>query len=200
MVGAESTRRERKRLGLPNKIVVLMNLIRSLFACLSLCLIVQLACAEDSAYEKLTSISMKKLLFQTEIHDKTWGISRAAKSNLDQDTGTITWTFADGQIVEAPVQVIGTYNRTDNSFLWSWANPSVVSALHINALLARSYGEKHGVKDLASPLAHVSEEQAWEFAAIANHLSKSSGAYRAGAGGPIVYVTFGKINLRNVEP
>jgi hypothetical protein len=51
---------------------------------------------------------------------------------------------------------------------------------------------------LESSLVHVSEEQAWEFAAIANHLSKSSGAYRAGAGGPIVYVTFGKIKLGTV--
>jgi hypothetical protein len=141
---------------------------------------------------------MKKLLFQTEIHDKTWGISRAIKSNLDQDVGTITWTFADGHVVQAPVQIVGTYNGADNSFLWSWANPSVVTALHANAIRVRSYGEKNQMEPLESSLVHVSEEQAWDFAAIANHLSKSSGAYRAGAGGPIVYVTFGKIKLGTV--
>ncbi len=144
--------------------------------------------------------SLEGLRLQTNSHNKTWGISRAKTWNVDQDKGIISWLFEDGRSVIAPVQIIGTYNPKDHSFLWAWEHPSVVISLQKHASLVKEYGLKYGVDLFTSKKVYVSEEQAWEFSAVANRLAKANGAYRADAGGPLVFMTFGKIKLSKQKP
>ena len=51
------------------------------------------------------------------------------------------------------------------------------------------------VAEFTARLVTVSPARAWELAAVANHLGRAKGAYRASVGGIIVYVTFGKIRV-----
>lgn len=136
----------------------------------------------------------------TQIHEKTWGMSKAADVKLDQDAGKIVWTFPDGLIVEAPVEIVGTYNPTSGSFLWAWANHTILGKLQGSANRVRAYGQAHDVADFTSRLVTISPSRAWELAAVANHLGQTKGAYRANAGGVIVYLTFGKVSARTDRP
>lgn len=153
------------------------------------------AAAEPGPAE-LTARAVAELGTMTQIHEKTWGMSKAANAKLDQDAGKIIWTFRDGFIVEAPVEIVGTYNPASASFLWSWANHTILSKLQGSANRVRAYGEAHDVADFTSRLVTISPARAWELAAVANHLGRAKGAYRANTGGIIVYVTFGKVSLR----
>ncbi len=149
---------------------------------------------------KFIERSIEGLRMQTDAHDKTWGLGTAKTWNVDQDKGIIFWLFEDGRTAVAPVQIIGTYNPKDGSFLWGWEHPSVVEPLQKHAHLVKEYGEKHGVELFTTKKVHVSEEQAWEFSAVASQLAGANGAYRADAGGPLVYMTFGEIKLSKQQP
>lgn len=172
---------------LGNKIVLLIGLM-------SIALVGK--AFEGKDLTELGETSLRELAFQNNLHEKTWKMSRANATNLDQGTGTITWQFADGVVVEAAVQIIGTYNHATNTFLWSWGNHSILKSLQKSAEIMRSFGELHGIETLTYSTVRISEREAWKLTAIANHLGESSGAYRANVGGPTIYVTFGKVRLR----
>ena len=155
---------------------------------------------ETFAVEDFIEASLAGLQIQTESHDKTWGLGKAETWAVDQDAGEISWLFADGKRAVAPVQIIGTYNPGDSTFMWGWDHPSIDPALQVHATLVRKFGEEHGIPDLITQKIVISgEDKAWEFVAIANRLAESNGGYRADAGGPIVFMTFGEITLRK-EP
>ena len=158
-------------------------------------LLIPVAAAEPGP-AALTARAIAELRTLTQIHEKTWAMGKAANVRLDQEAGDIIWTFRDGLVVAAPVEIVGTYNPASASFLWAWANHTILGKLQGSANRVRAYGEKHGITDFTSRLVTVSPARAWEFAAIANHLARAKGAYRASAGGIVVYVTFGKISVR----
>lgn len=147
-----------------------------------------------------TAASMEGLRIQTEAHQDIWGIGSSARWNVDQDTGLIWWILPDGKTASAPVQIIGTYNPADSSFMWGWDHPSVSPPLQEHAKLIKAFGEKHGIPKLTTRVIKVTENEAWEFVAIANRLAEANGGYRADAGGPIVFMTFGKISLKKSSP
>lgn len=51
----------------------------------------------------------------------SWGCGTAQRWGLDQQTGLITWTFAD-KTATAPAQILASYNPTSSTWLWAWAN------------------------------------------------------------------------------
>ena len=140
--------------------------------------------------------SVEGLRLQTAAHTSTWGLGREETWHVDQNAGTITFYFADSLQAVAPIQVVGTYNREDGTFLWGWDHPSVPEPLRGHARLAREFGERHGMASLVERKVSCSEEEAWEFTALAARLGEASGAYRADTGGPLVFMTFGEVTLR----
>ncbi|MBC8163949.1 MAG: hypothetical protein H7Z42_22295 [Roseiflexaceae bacterium] len=138
--------------------------------------------------------SMAGLRLQTEAHNGTWHLGEEQRWGVDQDGGTITWEFA-GTVASAPVQIIGTYNPSDGSLLWGWDHPSVLPPLAEHARLLRQYGEDNGIAQLTTRTIFCSEDEAWGFTSVAARLAGANGAYRADAGGPLVYMTFGNVTL-----
>jgi hypothetical protein len=61
-------------------------------------------------------------------HDATWQIGNSAW-DVDQEAGTIAFTTAQGVRAEAPVQIIGTYNTQDGTWLCSEQDCWAVTAL-----------------------------------------------------------------------
>src|SRR4051794_36238264 len=96
------------------------------------------------AFDTLLDRSMAELRIKTAAHDRTWQLSRA-DWDIDQDAGTIVFTSPDGITATCSVQIIGTFNTEDNTWLWGWDHPSVDPALQEHAELCRTYGERHGI-------------------------------------------------------
>lgn len=155
---------------------------------------------ENLDLKKYTEASIEGLRGQTEIHQSTWGIGKSETWNVDQTTGLIWWTFPGGEKASAPVQIIGTYNPSDGRFMWGWDHPSVQPAIQAHAKLVRAFGEKHKISTFTDQVVKVSEAEVWGFVAIANRLAKANGGYRANTGGPIVFMTYGKITLEKGAP
>jgi hypothetical protein len=148
----------------------------------------------DAEYRALLDRSMEELRLKTAAHDAGWQLG-AADWGVDQDSGLITFT---GKTITAtaPVQIIGTYNTLDGTWLWGWDHPSVQPPLQEHARRVREYGEQNGAAALTTRKLACGEMEAWEFTALACHLSGAQGAYRGPTGMALVFMTFGAVTLR----
>jgi hypothetical protein len=93
------------------------------------------------------------------------------------------------------VQIIGTYNTADGTWLWAWDNPSLVKGLARDSQVVREYGRKHGIAPLTTRKLNCDEVDCWEFTALACKLCKAQGAYHGPSGKTRVFMTFGKITM-----
>jgi hypothetical protein len=118
--------------------------------------------------------------------------------DVDLEAGVITFNGAT-KAVSAPVQVIGTYNTLDGTFLWGWDHPSVPEPLGAEARLAREFGRLHNLRLFTTRKVDCTEEQAWVFTAVALYLSGAQGAYRAPFGTTMVFMTFGEMTIAPIE-
>ncbi|WP_373489292.1 DUF6882 domain-containing protein [Blastomonas sp.] len=114
--------------------------------------------------------------------------------DVDLDKGVIRFTSAT-KMVSAPVQVIGTYNTLDGTFLWGWDHPSVPVRLGADARRARQFGKRQKLPLFTTRKVECTEDQAWRFTAVALYLSGAQGAYRGPSGTTMVFMTFGDMTV-----
>ncbi|MBO9574881.1 MAG: hypothetical protein J7494_04010 [Sphingobium sp.] len=114
--------------------------------------------------------------------------------SVDLEAGTISFTSAT-KVVSAPVQVIGTYNTLDGTFLWGWDHPSVPEPRGADARLAHQFGQLKNLPLYTARKVKCTEDQAWSFTAVALYLSGAQGAYRAQTGTTWVFMTFGDMKI-----
>jgi hypothetical protein len=126
-------------------------------------------------------------------HHERWGLGSADRWDIDQEDALIRWTFSD-RIVEAPVQALGSYGL-GGTWLWAWANESILPALRSASEELRAWGEQRGQVLLATPELDVSAEQAADLASLAFRLAGATGFYRAHAGRSQIYVAFGVVKI-----
>ncbi|WP_235692406.1 DUF6882 domain-containing protein [Deinococcus aquaedulcis] len=134
---------------------------------------------------------------QTAAHDGTWGLGRA-DWQADLQAGTLTFTN-DRFHATCPMQVIGTYNTQDGSWLWGWDHPSVAPDLARAAGEVRTFAQTHGLASLSARTLTCTEDDAWAFTALACALDEAQGAYRGPAGPTLVFMTFGEVTLRAAD-
>jgi hypothetical protein len=144
----------------------------------------------DLAFER----AHEELRLKSELHQSTWGLDGASWA-ADLESGTITFVNARGWTITAPVQVIGTFNTLDGTWLWGWGSPSVPEPVSEHAQLVRAFGEKYGLGALTTRMIEASEEDGWEFTALACHLAGAQGGYRGPAGTTMVFMTFGEVTI-----
>ncbi|MHA7680255.1 DUF6882 domain-containing protein [Cupriavidus sp. PET2-C1] len=124
-----------------------------------------------------------------------WGLDTASW-NADLDAGTIIFTNAEkGLVVTSPVQVVGTYDTEDGTWLWGWDHPSVPEALGEHARRVRDFGQQYGLERLTTRKIAASMDDAWEFTALACHLGGGQGGYSGPDGSARVFMTYGTVTI-----
>lgn len=153
---------------------------------------VQVPLAQDVLdFDSFLELCINELRIKTAAHEGIWQLSKA-DWDLNQDTGTITFTSPGGIITTCPVQIIGTFNTSDNSWMWGWDHPSVDPSLQAHARLCKAYGEKHSIRAMtAHKVANSTEDDGWQYTAMACKLAGAQGGYRAPQGTTRIYMTIG---------
>lgn len=93
------------------------------------------------------------------------------------------------------MQIVGAYNTDNGTFLWGWDHPSVAERLNKHAALAKQFGLDNGLAQCKERMVECTENEAWEFTAVAARLGEANGAYLGPAGTALVFMTFGEIKL-----
>lgn len=127
----------------------------------------------------------------------SWGLGTADRWGLDQQTGIITWTFPD-KTATAPAQILGTYKADAASWMWAWANDSILPAMRTDAEAIRSWASDTGNANLTVPKLDADDELAATLAALAVRITRATGFYRSG-GAASVYITFGPVTITPVD-
>lgn len=146
-------------------------------------------------FPTLQKVSIEELELKTRGHVEAWGLDKIDRWDLNQETGELSFSFADGIRAVARAQIIGTYNSEDQTWLWAWANSSVDEQLKKDAQKVREYGEKHRIERLTKSKWKGTEKDAWAMAALAVKLCEAQGAYLGPAGKTYVFISFGEITL-----
>lgn len=148
----------------------------------------------------LVLLQGQDMLKQTALaHSRQWGLGSAQRWDLDQSRGSVRWTFPE-RVAEAPVQVLGTHGSAGGSWLWAWANESLLPPLRAASEKVRDWGRAHGHVSLTTPkLEGISDKQAADLAAIAFRLTNATGFYRAPAGSSSLYLTFGAVTFTHAD-
>ncbi|MGW3661325.1 DUF6882 domain-containing protein [Streptomyces sp. NPDC005151] len=124
----------------------------------------------------------------------SWGLGSADRWGLDQRTGIITWTFPD-RTATAPAQLLGSYSSSSESWLWAWANESILPEMSRDARAVRDWAEANGHPALAEPKVKADEQKAAALAALAVRITKAAGFYRGPGSTSSAIITFGPVTL-----
>lgn len=125
-----------------------------------------------------------------------WGLGHTERWDVDLDQGVL-WFSSPGLLVTTRVQLVGTYNGEDGSWIWGWNYPSVPLDLGRDAGLVRAFGERHGLARYTTTEIRCTEEEAWQFTALACHLAEGSGAYRGPSGEVGIFITFHDVRIEH---
>lgn len=154
---------------------------------------------EQMPYEELIDLSMSSLQAKNQFHCDNWKLDEADWA-VDQNEGIITFHAPDNIVVTAPVQIVGTYDQSQGSWMWSWANNSIEGSLARDAIAVKAYGERQDIKLLIGRSSQIEEYDAWQLTALTCELNGQQGVYRGIAGDTLVFMTFGQISLQKMEP
>lgn len=154
---------------------------------------------ETSEAELIIVRANNELKLRTQVAVDMWGLDTASWA-VDLDTGIITFTSEEkGIVITAPVQVVGTYNIDDGTWLWGWDHPSVSEPLGAFARRVRDFGEQYGKKELTTRKITTSVNTAWEFTALACHLNGGEGGYSGSSGSTRVLLVYGSVTITKMD-
>ena len=77
---------------------------------------------------------------------------------------------------------LGSFSSQTNTWLWGWANRSILEPLTKEVLRVKEYGEREGLMDLVERKIECTEDEAWAFAAVAVRILGGLGVYRGPTG------------------
>lgn len=125
---------------------------------------------------------------QTPRQHEKWNLATSSY-DVDLHAGKIYFTSPDKKKLEADIQVVGTYNTLDGSFMWGWDHPSVPEGLQKTARAAKEWGMQNMQDIFLAHVVNVPENMAWFFLGVALKLSNADTVYRAKLGTTYVYLT-----------
>jgi hypothetical protein len=130
-----------------------------------------------------------------------WGFGSAQRWELDQTNGFINWYFPD-RTASAPAQIIGTWLPASSTWLWAWANNSILPEMAQGSRAVRDWAEEHGHPSLTVPKVEADREMAATMAALAVRITGATGFYHAAGaseGDPVPVITFGPVTTTTVD-
>jgi hypothetical protein len=97
----------------------------------------------------------------------------------DQESAELVFSDRGTPKVIANIQFVGSVSTRSRSWLWSWANPSLLEPAKSKIRMVREYGDRHSLLKLACAYWSADEEDGWEMTAVSAYLLKAKGVYRS---------------------
>ena len=149
----------------------------------------------DVSPEVFVQQAVKEVHAEDLKHAADWRLGEEVNWVANHKTGSLTFMFDDGTIATAPMQIVGTYNITDGTFMWGWDHPNVKESLRKHAELALEFGRDHELPSFTAATVTCTKDDAWAFTATAAKLGNANGAYVGPTGNTLLFMTFGEVSL-----
>jgi hypothetical protein len=99
--------------------------------------------------------------------------------NWNQQTGELVWSDDGVPRVIAKIQFVGSISTKSNTWLWSWANPTILADMKKDMIRVKAFGEQHHFEKLTTEGWPAEEADGWEMTAVAAKVLQARGVYRA---------------------
>ena len=116
-----------------------------------------------------------------------------------QETGELIWSDGGVPKVVAKVQFVGSISKKSNTWLWSWANPTILEEVKKDLHAVKAFGEKHQIDRLTTAKWPADEVDGWEMTSVAAKLCGAKGAYRAPDSNGFTFVIFTDISWATTQ-
>lgn len=150
--------------------------------------------AEERADLSVLLLQSEDMIEQLARAHRSWGLGSADRWDLDQTTGIVTWTFPD-KTATAPAQILGSFSPGSRSWLWAWANKSILPDMSRDARRFRDWAETNGHPALAQSEISADAQAASTLVALAVGVTGATGYYKGPGARSTVIITFGPVTL-----
>jgi hypothetical protein len=127
-----------------------------------------------------------------------WGLGTADRWDLDQETGLLSFTWPD-KVATTPFQFLGSYAHRPGTWLWAWANDSLLEHVRADSVRLRDHGIAHGHDILRTEHLHISPEDGDCLALLGIALASTSSFYRGPSELNNTYLTFGDVTITHAS-
>lgn len=110
--------------------------------------------------------------------ESQFNLSQHKRWDYDQETGLLTFSNDGIPSVIADIAIIGSISSISDTWLWSWANFSLLPGVTAPLQAARELGEQKGFPRLTIPKWPADQVDGWEMSAIAAQILDAKGVYR----------------------
>ncbi|MGH8491833.1 MAG: DUF6882 domain-containing protein [Moraxellaceae bacterium] len=135
----------------------------------------------EEEFEVLLNEANSELRAKQEVLQTTYGLSTYARWWFEQDQETLQFFDSEDKLrLEADVVHIGSHSSKSNTWLWSWANVSILPKLREKGEPLRALEAITGYQLFGEfNTFEADEPMAWELTAIAVKHLQARGCYRA---------------------
>ena len=134
---------------------------------------------DDEAFRQLLSDAAAYLRARQEQLGSRYNLAGYARYHWRPETGQLIFSDDGRARVVADVQFVGSVSTRNNTWLWSWANQSILESVRQRVREVRAYGDAHGYLKLAAACWSARQADGWEMSAITAYLIGAAGAHRS---------------------
>lgn len=148
----------------------------------------------DQRYNEFLNQALAALNAQNQIAAEKFGFGTFDEWSLNQEEGILKFLDEGGTVrIETPVVILGTYSSQSATWMWGWANQSLVPDRTAPTTAIRDYGQTNGISDFTQPKIECDESEAWAMAAASWKLLGGSGVYRGPTGAGYAFLLMKEI-------
>ena len=134
---------------------------------------------DDDAFRALLGDAVAYLQGRQKALGDRYKLGSYNRYDWAQESGQLIFSSGGHAGVIATVQIAGSVATASGTWMWSWANASILEHVKTRVREVRAYGDRHRFLKLASACWTADETDGWEMAAIAAYLLGAAGAYRS---------------------
>lgn len=140
----------------------------------------------DDAYNKLLNDCVTEVERKNQKLADEFGLGSFERWDIDQEIGELA--FSDGGITKlvCSVTLLGSFSDSSETWMWGWANPSLLEPLTRDTNALREYGEQNEIEDLVGEKVSATEGEAWALSALSCRILDGLGLYRGPTGNGFV--------------
>jgi hypothetical protein len=133
---------------------------------------------DEEAWRKLLTSSFEYLQARQQSFGADFRIDEHPRWDWNQERAELVFSREGRPVVICDITFVGTLSRRTRTWLWSWANSSLLDAVKAPMLEVRDLGEQRNFERLAGALWPADEVDGWEMTAIAARYFGAIGSYR----------------------
>ena len=144
----------------------------------------------DQEYKLFADDAVNALDTLNQNLNDAFGIGRYERWDYQQKSGEFVFSHRGVPKIAARAQIVGSYSSTGKSWLWAWANASILEAACQHVSKVTEFGISEGIRKLSEAKWTAEESDGWEMAAIAAKLLGAKGVYRCPVRTGFLYAIF----------